>query len=481
MKKLLAYRELLFLAIGILIIIYFQLFNYNTPVYVYVFTILIIIIGSYYVILGKNILFSFLLFCIPLSMSISIPSIGRALFPSEIIALLFCLFLAFNLAFKTFLEKKILFHPLTILLIIDILWLIITASTSELNAISFKRVIIRIIYFLVFYIITAKWLMNYQNSVKYFLLYVAGIILPILYISIKHASFSFDTKMSFIISQPFYTDHTLYGACIAYITPFIFITAFNLKTLNLQKYKWFVWIGIIFLTFALIFSYSRAAWISVVFALCMFVFLKLKLSFKFFILSFILTLGIGIFFYDNIIDYAKRNENLSNRGDIQEHLLSVGNLNQDASNLERINRWNSAIKMFKAKPIFGFGPGTYQFKYATYQSLEDLTYISTFDGNKGNAHSESLTYLCETGLLGFISYCIWVVATIYFGFKYYYNAANQFVKTMVLAALLGFFTFFFHSLVNSFIDNLKFTSLLFGSMAIIMMASFYQKESKNNT
>jgi hypothetical protein len=55
---------------------------------------------------------------------------------------------------------------------------------------------------------------------------------------------------------------------------------------------------------------------------------------------------------------------------------------------------------------------------------------------------------------------------------------------MVLAALLGFTTFFFHGMVNSFIDQVKVASLVFGSMAMIVVAdvagkinpSTYEKE-----
>jgi O-antigen ligase len=172
---------------------------------------------------------------------------------------------------------------------------------------------------------------------------------------------------------------------------------------------------------------------------------------------------------------AIENENISNNGEIGEHIMSVSNLNSDASNLERINRWSCALRMFEDRPVTGFGPGTYQFVYGPYQSVYEMTHISTVNGDKGNAHSEPLTYLSETGLPGFISFLLWMFATVGFGMRAYYRARDKYLKNIILAALLGFMTFFFHGLVNSFIDQVKMASLVFGSIAIIVVADLAGK------
>ena len=39
-----------------------------------------------------------------------------------------------------------------------------------------------------------------------------------------------------------------------------------------------------------------------------------------------------------------------------ERLESMSNISSDASNLERLNRWNSAIKLFLKRPFWGWGP-----------------------------------------------------------------------------------------------------------------------------
>ena len=91
-----------------------------------------------------------------------------------------------------------------------------------------------------------------------------------------------------------------------------------------------------------------------------------------------------------------------------EHIESMSNVTTDASNLERINRWKSAIRLFQERPHLGWGPGTYQFHYAPYQNYYEKTVISTNAGDMGNAHSEYLSALSETGWPGLFIFLLFL-------------------------------------------------------------------------
>ena len=99
-------------------------------------------------------------------------------------------------------------------------------------------------------------------------------------------------------------------------------------------------------------------------------------------------------FQNNLITTLSTNDQDSS-DNLVEHFSSLSNITTDASNMERINRWKCALKMFKEKPILGWGPSTYQFNYAPYQISSDKTIISTNFGDGGNAHSEYLGILSE--------------------------------------------------------------------------------------
>jgi O-antigen ligase len=238
------------------------------------------------------------------------------------------------------------------------------------------------------------------------------------------------------------------------------------------------------------FAYSRAAWISLI-GSCIF-YCLLTIRIKFYQVIFLLVV-ISIGFYaakDSLYQYAKENDAVSNKGEVGEHFMSVTNVSTDASNLERINRWSCAIRMSKVKPITGFGPGTYQFQYGPFQAMDEITYISTLTGDRGNAHSEPLTYLSESGWPGFVLFVVWVLVSLYYGMRAFYRAADPWVKYSALAALLGLVTFYIHGLVNSFLDQVKIAPLVFGSIAIFIAIDVYHlnkikqgvesQDSKNN-
>ena len=101
----------------------------------------------------------------------------------------------------------------------------------------------------------------------------------------------------------------------------------------------------------------------------------------------VVLVGLFLAFQNQIIDALEKN-NQDASGDLVENVQSITNISTDASNLERINRWQSAFRLFNERPVFGWGPGTYQFVYAPYQMSKEKTIISTNAGDGGNAHSE---------------------------------------------------------------------------------------------
>lgn len=82
----------------------------------------------------------------------------------------------------------------------------------------------------------------------------------------------------------------------------------------------------------------------------------------------------------------------------------------NSSNLERLNRWRCAYRMFLERPILGWAWGLHVFQYAPFQVSSELTIISTHAGDLGNVHSEYLRPLCEEGLPGAL---IWIVLVLY--------------------------------------------------------------------
>ena len=444
-----------------------------------VFIGLAVLVFAELLLFNKSVLFMALVALVPLSVKLEVGNAGLAIvMPSEGLAAIIMALFWFQALMRNTLHRRILTHPITILLAVDMLWLIIASSYSTMPDVSFKRILMRFCFVTVFYLLGSHWMQDRRNLKRIFLLYGAGLILAALYILKAHAAWAFTTKVAFSITQPLFDDHTVWGACLAFVLPFGVLFLRRWKAFDLTKIQrnW-LFIGLMVLVFAEFVAYSRAAWLSLIAALLFGWLIKLRIKMTGIISLLALVTVLGFSFSDQLYQYTQQNEAVSNSGDVESQVKSVTNLQTDASNLERINRWVAAWHMFEEKPVTGFGPGTYQFEYAAFQESQFKTYISTSHGNRGNAHSEYLTYLCETGLPGFIIFIILVFTTIGIGLKVIYGARDERLRTIALGTTLGLLTFFVHGLFNSFIDQDKMAVLVFGSMGILVALDVFSCES----
>ena len=196
----------------------------------------------------------------------------------------------------------------------------------------------------------------------------------------------------------------------------------------------------------------------------------------------LITLGIlvlAIFaFQDQILMKLEQNSTDSS-ANLTEHISSITNISTDASNVERINRWQCAIEMFKEKPVLGWGPGTYAMNYAPFQLTRQRTIISTNTGDGGNAHSEYLGPLSEQGVLGMFSFILIVIVVLYTGIGAYTRADDKRIKTLLLASVAALVTYYTHGVLNNFLDTDKAAVPFWGITAIIVALDLYTKKQKN--
>jgi len=288
----------------------------------------------------------------------------------------------------------------------------------------------------------------------------------IFYSTYRHLGYGlWDKQAAHFVMDPFYNDHTAYGAAIAMYLPFLF--GFSFTKIYSPWIRVFVRVSLGILMMGLILSYARAAWLSMFTVLVVWAIMRLKIRFKHLFVTFIVSLLLIVVFQNQILAYLERN-NTESSANLADHLSSMSNISSDASNLERLNRWSCAIRMFKDKPVFGYGPGTYMFQYAPYQLTGDRTIISTNSANGGNAHSEYLGPMAESGFLGPISVLILFAVVIFSGIHAYSRTSDKRLKTLVMGALLGLMTYYIHGTMNNFLDTDKLSVPFWGFTAIIV-------------
>lgn len=417
-------------------------------------------------------------FFTPLSISLSAMDIdpGFDLYlPTEPLLIgITILFLLRILHEKTF-DTHILRHPITFGIAINIIWIFITSCTSTMPMVSFKFLIARLWFIVGFYFLGVLLFRSISNAFSFVWLYSIAFSIVIFYTLYRLSDYGFfNENAAHFVMTPFYKDHTSYGAMLAMLIP-VWIGFLFLKNDYRLIHKIFILFFIILFFVALVFSYTRAAWASMIVGAIAFAFIRLRIK-----LSVVAVLAVGLLialysYRSEIIMKMEKNRQESN-ADITKHMQSISNISTDASNLERINRWKCAFRMFREKPLFGWGPGTYSFTYGPFQLSYDKTIISTNFGNKGNAHSEYIGPLAESGVLGLLSFLFMVLIVVYYGIRNYYRAQNSQIRILSLSILMGFITYLVHGCINNFLDTDKISVPFWGFIAIITAIDIYHSK-----
>lgn len=437
------------------------------------------ILGIYFAIYRTEYTFLALGFLTPLSINIEEYTEGFGLYlPTEPLLFGLMVLLLMMEARKSVIPKYVWRNPIVWAVGFYIFWVFITSITSTDPIASFKFLLAKL-WFIVPLLLFGPIIYRRRKNIERFLyLFSIAMIIAICYTVVVHASYGFGEEEGHWVMWPFFKDHTIYGSTVAFITPLIFGLYLSKKHNPLVQTTLIALIGITLI--GLYFSYTRAAWLSVVAAVMVLIVIKLRVKFS--ILAGLAFIG-AIFLYmswDGIQIELERNKQEHTTEEFGERLQSATNVTTDASNLERLNRWSCAIEMFKERPVFGFGPGTYAFEYARFQEPENTTIISTTNGDMGNAHSEYLGPLSEMGLLGMLAMFAIVAAIFYKSITLYYRwpEEDKRTRTLLLAMIMSLVTYFVHGILNNYLDTDKAAVPIwtFCAIFIVLEAHLEKKE-----
>lgn len=429
----------------------------------------IVILLAYLALFKLDVLYYIVVFLVPLS--INLDDIGVDLgvgiaLPTEPLIVGMMLIFILKLFYDGQFDRKVLSHPISVLLFLQLAWIVMTTIASSDPLISIKFLLSRLWFVSVFYFLASQFLKTEKNQRQMFWLYGLGFIPVLLYTFVEHSMRGFSQASANWVMNPFFNDHTSYGACLAMIFPFLLWQSFSPKITGAKR----IIVISLMLLFALsiTLSYTRAAWVSLIGALGVFVVLKFKIKSWVIWAGIILIGGFLTLKMEDILEDLSRNKQDSS-SNLSEHVESISNVSSDASNLERLNRWKSAWGMFSDRPVFGYGPGTYAFEYAPYQQSKDKTIISTNAGDGGNAHSEYLGPLSEQGALGMVFMLGFIFVVCVAAVRVYKSNLPKESRMIGLTAFMGLITYYLHGILNNFLDTDKASALFWGFSVIILI------------
>lgn len=393
--------------------------------------------------------------------------------PVEPMMILFSGIFLFRVLLTRSYDLRLLRHPVTLLLLASLTWMLFTSITSEMPWVSTKYTLARLWFVVPFFFAASQFFQSHQRIRQFFWAYAIGLGVVILIATSKTLGNFSDLQTLHRVMRPFYNDHTAYGCVIALMLPAAFYFIFSRGQRG--------WLRVLtFLLFAglcigLFFSYCRAAWISVIGAIGVYFLIRMGMKVKWMVLLF--ALGVGVFFvYQSDVLYKLGKNHQDSSYTLADQVKSISNISTDASNLERLNRWASALRMWKESPVLGCGPGTYQFLYAGYQRSYQLSTISTNAGDLGNAHSEYIGPMTEQGVPGVALVALLFLATFATGVRIYRTAEDPYTARMALAFTLALLTYYIHGVFNNFLDTDKLSVPFWGFTAVIVALDVYSEK-----
>ena len=411
----------------------------------------------------------FIVAATPLSVNLTDLTGGSGLsLPTEPMLVLITGLVIIKMVFFGEFDRRLLQHPISIAIYVYLVWMLLTVITSQLPLISLKQWVTRIWFIVPYYFFLGHlFLRNPKNAIRFLWFFLVPLIIACCYTIVIHSQYGFTKKTSTWVMFPLFKEHTSYGAVLALFYPAAIYLAFRKTSWVLKAISSLL---LVILTVALVLSYTRAAWLSLVGAGLVYLIYLFRMS-KSLVWTLVGIVCIIIALNCSMISSKFERNTTDSSDDLNEHVASVTNVSTDASNLERINRWKCAIRMFQERPLLGHGPGTYMFLYAPYQKPSEKTIISTNGGNRGNAHSEYLGPLAESGILGLATFLGLIISVVVVSIKTYQRIGEPRVKGMLRLAFLGLITYYLHGFLNNFLDMDKASAPFWGFTAIIASLS----------
>jgi len=224
-----------------------------------------------------------------------------------------------------------------------------------------------------------------------------------------------------------------------------------LLTKNLY-FKFISLLAIFVSLFALVLTYSRGGWISLLASLVLFFafsFKKIKSHIKplfitlaiFIIVTFIVIKPVGV---------GKTVQSIKSELSSQTRSVS-GNL--------RTTVWQNAFKIIKDNPIFGVGPGAFGSSYYRYQNVPWL-YAK-------NTHNHYLQYAAELGIIGFFLFAAVILSALFRVFRERKRLGDERRHPLLLGVIAALFGSAFHALIDVDWTRISLYSIFWLLLAVL--------------
>lgn len=352
------------------------------------------------------------------------------------------------------------------MLVLHFAWVVVATIFSHEPLVSFKFLLSKSWYLLVFVGGAAIFLRSEGKLRQVFWLLHISVMVTIAVVMVRHAAlgFSFDgiNKACSVV----YRNHVNYGVFIAMWLPWQWLA---LRWYNKGSVvRLFLVMSILLTLVSLYFSYTRGAWLAVVLIPVFWAVMRFRLmKWAFGGAAILLLLGsIYLYQHNQYLQYAPNFETTKYHSDFSEHMSATFS-GEDMSTMERFHRWVGAVRMSADAPLTGFGPGNFSRYYQPYTVTAFSTYISDNE-EMSTVHNYFLLVLTEQGIPGLIIFIVFTMLLFLTGQQVWHSQADAATRRIIMALMLCIFVFYVNNMFSDFFEANKLAPLFFICLAVLV-------------
>ncbi len=371
-------------------------------------------------------------------------------------------------------SATILSHPLVILLVSWLIWILVTAVLSTHPALSWKYLAAKLWYAGAFVLAPLYLFRQKRQIITSFCLLTTVLFLVTVWILFRHyfLGFSFATINDAV--APFFRNHVNYSAMLVCAVP-VLLACYHLGNPGTKP---FFAAGIAVLLIALFFSFSRGAWAALAGGLISYELIRRRKAMYAFIIT-LLIIMFALFWLrknDRYLQFAHQYKSTIFHPNFREHLVATYQM-KDVSTAERFYRWIAGIRMVKDSWLTGFGPNTFYQHYKPYAVPAFKTWVSD-NKEQSTVHQYYLLLAIEQGIPGLIIFLLLTGSMLLLAQRLYHRVIDPFFKTLAMTSGVVLVMLLILNFLSDLVETDKAGSLFFLCIAVLVAADLHIREER---
>jgi O-antigen ligase len=406
-----------------------------------------------------------LLFAIPLSTEFSVTDTLSTDLPDEPMMLLLSGSLIVVMLLKpSVFPSQIKRSGLFLLVLLQLAWMLVTMLFSYETLLSVKYILAKTWFLIVFVLGGLVFLKTKEDFKLAAKALIFSMLIPVMASLIRHAAKGFSFESINETVSPFFRNHVNYSAVLVCLLPVLIMW----RHFSTGKSRKWITACILLFLLALLFAYSRGAWLCLLTGAVTWVAIKRR-----FLLSLILTVTIvaaaSLFWLiqnENYLKFAPDFNTTTQHATIGEHLEATYSL-KDVSTVERFYRWIAGLQMVNEELLKGYGPNTFSLHYKEYTVDAFKTWVSNNE-EKSSVHNYFLLVSIEQGIPGLLLLCLLLFSMFSIAIKGYHTFKDPFDKSLSMLCGVILSMIVTLNLLSDLIETDKIGSLFFIILGILI-------------